>query len=206
MSFVSLLREVHRKKQSDVMRYLLRLSIVEARQRDVVHRKERPLFLERARALGYKAKIGYCIYNVRVKKGNYPRYLKYNNGNTRGKCINAGLHEIKPAMRKQAEAEILVGKKCANLRVLNSYWAGQDYMNKYFEVICVDPNQDSIRNDSKINWICNAVHKHRECRGLTSAGKKSRGLGKGPKFNNTIGGSRRACWRRRNTLSLKRYR
>ena len=78
--------------------------------------------------------------------------------------------------------------------------------NKYFEVICVDPTQDRIRNDPKINWICNPVHKHRECRGLTSASKKSRGIGKGLKYNNTKGGSRRTAWRNRNTVSLKRYR
>merc|ERR1719238_2030344 len=27
-----------------------------------------------------------------------------------------------------------------------------------------------------MNWICNGVHKHREMRGLTSSGRKSRGL------------------------------
>ena len=32
---------------------------------------------------------------------------------------------------------------------------------------------------ARINWICNPVHKHRESRGLTSEGKKNRGLGKG---------------------------
>ena len=48
--------------------------------------------------------------------------------------------------------------------------------------------------------------KHRELRGLTSAGKKSRGLGKGHRFAKTIGGSARASWKRRNTLSLRRYR
>ena len=30
--------------------------------------------------------------------------------------------------------------------------------------------------DSRINWIVDPVHKHRELRGLTSAGKKYRGL------------------------------
>ena len=35
---------------------------------------------------------------------------------------------------------------------------------------------NAIRNDARINWICNPVHKHRELRGLTSAGKSSRGL------------------------------
>lgn len=204
MTFSQILREIHRKKQSDAMRYLLRLAIVDARQRDPVFRKERPLFLDRARKLGYKAKQGYVIYCVRAKKGNAIR--DYHNGNTHGKCVNAGIHQIKPGLRIQATAEQLVGQKCSNLRVLNSYMIGSDYMYKYYEVILVDPNHIVIRNDPKINWICNAVHKRRECRGLTSAGKKSRGLGKGIKYNNTIGGSRRSAWRRRNTVSLLRYR
>uniref|UniRef100_H0XQE6 Ribosomal protein L15 n=1 Tax=Otolemur garnettii TaxID=30611 RepID=H0XQE6_OTOGA len=49
-------------------------------------------------------------------------------------------------------------------------------------------------------WNTKPVHKHREMCGLTSAGQKSRGLGKGHKFHHTIGGSRRAAWRRHNTL------
>lgn len=30
----------------------------------------------------------------------------------------------------------------------------------------------AIRRDARINWICNATHKRRETRGLTSAGKR----------------------------------
>jgi len=64
-----------------------------------------------------------------------------------------------------------------------------------------------IRNDPRINWICGATYKHRECRGLTSAGRKSRGLRKkGHRANNLIGSSRRGAWKRRNNLSLRRYR
>lgn len=37
---------------------------------------------------------------------------------------------------------------------------------------CVFP----LRQDPRINWICNPVHKHRELRGVTSTGKKFRGL------------------------------
>ena len=40
----------------------------------------------------------------------------------------------------------------------------------------VDPTHNAIRNDARINWICNPTHKHRELRGLTSAGRKGRGL------------------------------
>jgi len=89
---------------------------------------------------------------------------------------------------------------------LNSYWINQDSTYKFYEVILVDPSHKTIRKDPRINWIVNPVHKHREMRGLTSAGKKSRGLGKGHKFNKTIGGSRHASWRRRNTTQFHRYR
>ena len=82
----------------------------------------------------------------------------------------------------------------------------QDSTYKFFEVILIDPMHKTIRRDPRINWICNAVHKHRELRGLTAAGKKNRGMGKGHRYNKTIGGSRRKNWKKHNTLSLKRYR
>merc|ERR1712224_320258 len=50
-------------------------------------------------------------------------------------------------------AEERVGRKCANLRVLNSYWINQDSTYKYYEVICVDPMHKAIRRDARINWI-----------------------------------------------------
>ena len=78
---------------------------------------------------------------------------------------------------------------------------------KYYEVILVDPSHNAIRNDPKINWIVSPVMKHRECRGLTAAGRHARGLNKkGHRANKRIGGSMRASWMRRNTLSLRRYR
>ena len=99
-----------------------------------------------------------------------------------------------------------VGRKCKALRVLNSYWVGQDSSYKYFEVISVDPFHSAIRHDPEIQWLCKPVMKHREMRGLTSASRKSRGLGKGHGYSKTIGGSRRSCWKRRNTLEMHRKR
>ena len=99
-----------------------------------------------------------------------------------------------------------VGRKCRALRVLNSYWVGQDSSYKFFEVICVDPFHSAIRHDPEIQWICKPVAKHREMRGLTSANRKSRGLGKGHGYSKTIGGSRRACWKRRTMIQMHRKR
>lgn len=202
LEFMNIVREIERKKQCDIVKYRTRLALTEARQSESVYRVERPFNLIRARTLGYKAKTGYVLYRATVKKGD-PLRSQFNNGNTRGKCVNAGIHQIKSSVNDQTQAEMLVGRTHTNMRVFNSYMIGKDAHNKYYEVIAVDSNHNSIRNDPKINFLCDAVHKRRECRGLTSAGKKSRGLGKGIKYNKTIGGSRRAAARRRDTVSLK---
>merc|ERR1712166_1740036 len=53
---------------------------------------------------------------------------------------------------------------------------GNDATFKYFEVICIDPSHKAITRDPRINWICAPTHKHREMRGLTSAGQSNRGM------------------------------
>merc|ERR1712018_457860 len=123
-----------------------------------------------------------------------------------GKPASQGITGLKAARNLRSIAEERVGRKCGGLRVLNSYWVGQDSTYKFYEVILVDPFHKTIRRDPAIQWICRPVMKHRELRGLTSAGKSSRGLGKGHKFNKTIGGSRRANWKKNNTVSLRRKR
>lgn len=51
-----------RNKQSDVMRFLLRVRAWEYRQLPSVHRASKPTRPEKARRLGYKAKQGFVIY------------------------------------------------------------------------------------------------------------------------------------------------
>lgn len=60
--------------------------------------------------------------------------------------------------------------------------------------------------DPRINWIVNPVHKHRETRGLTSAGKKFRGLRSKGHATHKLRPSRRAAWKRNNTKVFMRYR
>ncbi|KAL7750067.1 60S ribosomal protein L15 [Sorochytrium milnesiophthora] len=198
------LEELNKKKQSDVMRFLLRIRVWEYRQLNVIHRASRPSRPDKARRLGYKAKQGYVIYRIRVRRGNRKRPVA--KGQTYGKPKTHGVNQLKFQRSSRSVAEERVGRRCPNLRVLNSYWVNQDSTYKYYEIIMVDPSHKRIRRDPRINWICNAVHKHRESRGLTAAGKKNRGIGKGHGYNKVIGGGRRASWKRRNTLSLRRYR
>ncbi len=99
-----------------------------------------------------------------------------------------------------------VGRELGGLRVLASYWVAADATYQYFEVIMVDPAHNAVRRDPGLRWICSAKKKHRELRGMTTAGKSSRGLGKGRGYHQTIGGSRRAAWRRNHKISLRRFR
>ena len=195
---------LNRKKQSDVHRYLNRLRCWELRHLPRIHRVSKPTNPERARRLGFKAKQGYVIYSVRIRRGCRKVSTRKGIVNRTPKC--AGIHQIKRARSLQAIAEERVGRHCKALRVLNSYFIGQDAIFRFFEVILVDPFHHGIRNDPKINWICNGKQARRECRGLTSAGKKFRSLtGKGLR-NNKARPSNHANLKRRNQVELKRYR
>ncbi|KGQ07050.1 60S ribosomal protein L15 [Beauveria bassiana D1-5] len=203
MGALKYVEELQKKKQSDVMRFLLRVRCWELRQLNVIHRASRPSRPDKARRLGYKAKQGYVVYRVRVRRGGRKKPVA--KGATFGKPTNMGVNQLKYQRSLKATAEERVGRRCANLRVLNSYWVNQDSTYKYYEVILVDPQHKAIRIDPRINWIVNPVHKHREARGLISAtGKASRGLNKGHRYNKTRAG-RRKTWKRHNTLSLWRY-
>jgi large subunit ribosomal protein L15e len=199
------LEEIWRKKQSDVLRFLLRVRAWEYRQGKRCQKVNKPTRTDKAHKLGYKAKQGYVIYRVAVRRGGRKR--PNHKGVVYGKPKNHGINQIKFVRNLRSVAEERAGRACMNLRVLNSYWVNQDATFKYYEVILVDPNHVAIRNDPRINWIVNPVHKHRERRGLTSAGRKHRGLRvKGHRANNTIGGSQYAQWKRNNNKSMRRYR
>lgn len=200
------LEELYKKKQSDALRFLLRIRCWQFRQLTAIHRATRPTRPDKARRLGYKAKQGYCIYRVRVKRGGRKRPVP--KGATYGKPTNMGVNQLKWQRSLRSLAEERAGRKCGGLRVLSSYWVCQDATYKYFEVIMVDPSHKAVRRDPRINWICAPVHKHRELRGLTAAGRKNRGTAKGHRFNSSggLGSSRRATWKRHNTNKLRRYR
>ena len=199
------MEELCRHKQSDALRFLARVRAWEYRQRPNILTCNRPARTEKAHRLGYKAKQGYVIVRCGVRRGGRKR--QNHRGMVFGKPKHQGINQLKFERNLQNVAEEKVGRRYSNLRVLNSYWINQDATMKYYEIIMVDPNHQKIRNDPRINWITKPVHKHRECRGLTSAGRKGRGLRKrGHRANGIIGGSFRAAWKRNNTMRLKRYR
>ena len=65
-------------------------------------------------------------------------------GATYGKPVRQGVNHLKFQRGLRSTAEERVGKRCGNLRVLNSYWINQDGVYKYYEVILVDPNHKAV--------------------------------------------------------------
>ncbi len=123
------------------------------------------------------------MVRTRVRRGTR-RKTRFTSGR---KPKRMGVNKITTAKSIQRIAEERVSKKYPNLEVLNSYWVWSDGKFKYYEVILVDPQSPSIKNDSKINWICEPQHKNRALRGLTSAGTKGRGISKKGKGRKKVG-------------------
>ena len=89
-----------------------------------------------------------------------------------------GMNKITLDKPLQQVAEERVMRHYPNMEVLNSYWVAADGRHHYYEIILVDPHHPVIRKDPKIKWICEPHQTGRAFRGLTSSGKKSRGLRK----------------------------
>ena len=145
--------------------------MVEWRKSESLTKVDKPLRLDRARALGYKDKKGFVIIRVKLKRGGHKRPRP-----------NAGRRTKRMHTRKNLKmsykwiAEQRAEKKFKNLVSLNSYMIGKDGIHYFYEVIMVDPEKPEIKSDKKLNWICEKQNQKRAMRGLTSAGKKSRGL------------------------------
>ncbi len=150
---------------------ILRQRMIDWRNSNSVVKVSKPLRIDRARQLGYKAKKGFVIARVKLLRGGHKRTRP--NAGRRSKRLHTRKN-LK--MNYQWIAEQRAARKFRNLEVLNSYQIGKDGMHYFFEVILVDPQMPEIKNDKTINWIIKSANSKRVFRGLTSAGKKSRGL------------------------------
>ncbi len=174
-----------KNRNSPEFKALMRQRIIQWRREGAVERVERPTRLDRARALGYKAKQGYVIVRAKVRRGGRRKKRPVRGRKSR----NMGVNKITPKKSIKLIAEERVARRYSNLEVLNSYWVGQDGRHKFFEIILIDPQQPTIAKDPRTSWLSikeyrgddvfylkNPVHRGRVHRGLTSSGRKSRGL------------------------------
>jgi len=139
------------------------------REEPATMRIHRPTRLDRARALGYKAKQGFLVIRQRVDSGGRQR-PKHRSGRRTKTFRQFKILDI----NYQAVAERRAVARYKNCEVLNSYEVGHDSKHFWFEVILIDRAAPAVLGDKNAKGV--ALKKGRADRGLTSANRKSRGL------------------------------
>ena len=117
MGITKYLREAWKKPDTKV----LRERMIEWRKSDAIVKVDKPLRLDRARALGYKAKKGVVVVRVRVIRGGHKRSRPNKARRTKRLHIRKNLR-----LNYREIAEMRADKKFKNLEVLNSYQIGKD--------------------------------------------------------------------------------
>ena len=156
--------------------------LIQWRKEQVTVRIDHPTRPDRARSLGFRAKPGIIVVRQRVDRGGHVR--PHEQGGRRPKHSS---RRLDLSISYQIIAEQRVAKHYPNCEVLNSYWVGKDGIHYWYEVILVDKSHPAILADPQLRWIAISHHGGRVFRGLTAAGKRSRGIltnpGKGSEKN-----------------------
>ena len=159
------------KNPSDTDIANLRNKMIEWRAGNRITKLEKPTRIDKARRLGYKAKKGVLVYRVILTRGG--RQKPRPTGNRRTHRASQ-MKILKMNYRWVAEQRFQ--KEFRNLEVLNSYLIGKDGIHYFYEVIALDRNAPEIKADPQYSWVTRSANHFRALRGLTSAGRKSRGL------------------------------
>lgn len=166
MGIVKYLREAWKKPDKET----LRQRMIEWRKSETIVKVDKPLRLDRARALGYKAKKGVVVVRIRLNRGGHKRTRPRKGRRTKRMHIRKNL-----TMNYKEIAEQRVGRKYNNMEVLNSYWIGKDGIHYFYEVILVDRVHPEIVSDKQLGEFVRAP-RGRSFRGISSSGRKARGL------------------------------
>ena len=122
------------REKNEFQQYIRQLTI-KWRREPTVHRVDFPTRLDRARALGYKAKQGYVVVRVRIRKGGARKPRPRSGRRQRA----LGVNRFTRAISLKHIAELRASKKFPNMRVLNSYYVWEDGTHHWFETILCDP-------------------------------------------------------------------
>ena len=118
----------------------IRERAVELRKEPAILRLERPTRLDRARAVGYKAKEGVVVVRARVSRGGMRK--KRPASGRRPKHM--GVLKIKSDVSSKSVAERRVSERFPNMKLLGSYPIWEDGRFAWFECVLVDPLHPAI--------------------------------------------------------------
>ncbi len=143
------LKEAWKDRENSYIQEIMRDRVIRWRRHPVITRIDKPTRIDRARRLGYKAKKGFIVARVRIRRGGRRKQRPVLGRRQK----RLGVAKFTPAKSLQVIAEERVARKYPNLQVLNSYWVWQDGQSKWFEVILVDPNSPHIKSDKDVGWV-----------------------------------------------------
>ena len=143
------LKQAWRKPNDSYVKSLMRKRVIVWRRQPTIVRVDKPTRIDRARRLGYKAKKGFVVVRVRVRRGGR-RKPRPKMGRRQKRM---GVSKYTPAKSIKLIGEERVARKYPNLEVLSSYWVWEDGVSKWYEVILVDPSSPSIKSDKDVGWI-----------------------------------------------------
>ena len=186
------------KSKSDEFRQINKERLIEWRKEGSTVRVSRPTRIDRARSLGYKPKSGVVVVRQRVLRGGRRR------PDIKGGRRSKHARQLKILDKSyQAVAETRAADRYPNMEVLNSYYLAQDGLRYWYEVILVDRESREVVADKNLSSV--AKSKGRVYRGLTSAARKSRGLGNKGTGSEKLRPSRSAVNRRKVKKNRKSY-
>lgn len=159
--------------EKDIRKEIQRKRMVQWRREKTIQRIDVPTKIATARRLGYKAKQGFVMVRTKVVKGR--RKKPEPAGGRRPKRLGR-FYTLNKSKAQVAEEK--ASRKYPNMEVMGSYRAGEDGTHIWFESILVDRSHPAVAKDKERKWITAPNQKGRAFRGLTPAGRKSRGLRK----------------------------
>jgi len=157
------------KKPKENLGVIWKSRLIEWRRQPVTIRIQRPTRIDRARSLGYKAKQGFIVIRQKVSRGGHTKSFR-----KKGKKPKRSGTRLNLDKNYQRIAEERANKKFSNCEVLNSYFVAEDGKHAWYEIILIDRDHPQIKADKNLSNL--AAKRGRAYRGLTSAGRKSRGL------------------------------
>ena len=145
MGLYAKLEELWREKPEE-LRSLIKQRMIKWRRQPSVVRVEKPLRLDRARKIGYKAKQGFVVLRVRVRRGGFQKPRP--RAGRRPKALGVVKHKVNVTTKEEAIHK--AQKKYPNLYPIGAYWIAEDGLYKWYEVIMVDPYHPSILSDKEL--------------------------------------------------------
>jgi large subunit ribosomal protein L15e len=146
------------KKPKESLGETLKSREIKWRQEPTVVRIEKPTRINRARSVGYKAKLGFSLARVKIGKGG--RRRKYY-GRRGRKPSKMGLVHFSHGKSLQKIAEEKAQRKFSNINIIGSYEVAEDGKQMWFEVVMVDPQHSNISKKPKMKWAAHPANRNR---------------------------------------------